>query len=334
MPIVVDRTLAAFAVVAAVYSPNGDQRLDQLRFTFVLAAPAHVKLIASKAARCSTGDLGTGPQELRWDGRLSDGKHAAVLEATGPFGARGQTRAVRRRHEEAGLPAALEGAAPLHRERAGDRDRTVGGTRVRAVVGPGRFSPVRRCGRSDAVTACGRGRQPHADSSAVSRSPTRRSSRSSWSSSEASSSRSLARGPSRARARSPAAARLGQLLAVWCTLIPIPRTTRPSRASARIPATLRPSTSTSFGRLTVGTTSATSASAVGARPARDERQLGETRGSTRGRSTTETRTLAPGGATHVAAEPAAARGLLVGGGDRALGASAASRRWVDSQRST
>ena len=97
-------------------------RLDQLRFTFVLAAPAHVKLVAGKEL-VYEGDLGAGPQELRWDGRMRDGKYAAVLEATGPFGTRGQTARFAADTKKPVVPAALEGAAPLHRERAGDRDR-------------------------------------------------------------------------------------------------------------------------------------------------------------------------------------------------------------------
>jgi hypothetical protein len=139
VPIVVDRTLAAFAVSPAVYSPNGDQRLDQLRFTFVLAAAAHVKLIADKEL-VYEGDLGAGPQELRWDGRLRDGKHAAVLEATGLFGTRGQTV---RFAADTKQPVFRLLSKAQHRFTVNEQvtvTGTVGGTRVRAVVGPGRFS--------------------------------------------------------------------------------------------------------------------------------------------------------------------------------------------------
>jgi hypothetical protein len=139
VPIVVDRTLAAFAVSPAVYSPNGDRRLDELGFTFVLAAPAHVKLVAGKEL-VYEGDLGAGPQEVRWDGRLRDGKYAAVIEATGPFGTRGQT-----------VRFAADTKKPVLRLLSKAQRRftvneqvtvtgTVGGVRVRAVVGPGRFS--------------------------------------------------------------------------------------------------------------------------------------------------------------------------------------------------
>ena len=69
------------------------------------------------------------------------------------------------------------------------------------------------------------------------------------------------RGVPRAAARARARPRRGtqgrrrrasigrQLASAWLTFRPIPRTTACSRASARTPATLRPSTSTSFGHL-------------------------------------------------------------------------------------
>jgi hypothetical protein len=140
VPIVVDRTLAAFAVSPAVYSPNGDRRLDQLAFTFVLAAPAHVKLAIAGGDVVYEGDLGAGSQDVRWDGRLRDGRHAAVLEATGPFGTRAQTarfaadtrKPTFRLLSKAQLRFAVDEPVTV--------TGTVGGVRVRAVVGPGRFS--------------------------------------------------------------------------------------------------------------------------------------------------------------------------------------------------
>ncbi len=169
VPIVVDRTLAAFSVSPAVYSPNGDKRLDQLGFTFVLAAAAHVKLVAGKQL-VYEGDLGAGPQELRWDGRLPDGKHAAVLEATGPFGTRGQT-----------VRFAADTKKPVLRLLSKAQRRftvneqvtvtgTVGGVRVRAVVGPGPVLAF-RWRRTDRSHRLGRGGQPHDDSSAVAAHP-------------------------------------------------------------------------------------------------------------------------------------------------------------------
>jgi hypothetical protein len=140
VPIVVDRTLAAFAVSPPVYSPNGDRRLDLLAFTFVLAGPAHVKLAIAGRDVVYEGDLVAGPQEFRWDGRLRDGRYAAVLQATGSFGTRAQT-----------VRFAADTRKPVFRLLSRARRRfsvdervtvtgTVGGVRVKAVVGPGRFS--------------------------------------------------------------------------------------------------------------------------------------------------------------------------------------------------
>jgi hypothetical protein len=84
-------TLAAFTAKPAVFSPNGDHRADQLAFSFVLAAPAHVRLRLASGQVVYEADLQPGPQELRWEDRVPDGKYAAILEATGPFGTRAQT---------------------------------------------------------------------------------------------------------------------------------------------------------------------------------------------------------------------------------------------------
>ncbi|CAN5254196.1 hypothetical protein BH18ACT12_BH18ACT12_22580 [soil metagenome] len=140
VPIVVDRTLAAFGVSPSVYSPNGDRRLDGLAFTFVLAAPAHIRLLIARGDVVYEGDLGAGSQDVRWDGRLSDGKYAAVLEATGPFGTRAQT-----------VRFVADTRKPVFRLLSKAQRRfsvneqvtvtgTVGGVPVRAVVGAGRFS--------------------------------------------------------------------------------------------------------------------------------------------------------------------------------------------------
>jgi len=140
VPIVVDRTLAAFAVSPPVYSPNGDKRVDQLAFTFVLAAPSHVKLAIAGGGVVYGGDLGAGPQDVRWDGRVRDGRHAAVLEATGPFGTRSQTV---RFAADTKKPVLVLLSKAQRRFSVNEQvivTGTVGGVRVRAVVGPGRFS--------------------------------------------------------------------------------------------------------------------------------------------------------------------------------------------------
>ena len=140
VPIVVDRTLAAFAVSPAVYSPNGDKRLDQLAFTFVLTAPAHVKLAIAGGVAVYEGDLPAGPQDVRWDGRLRDGKHAGVLQATGPFGTRSQTV---RFAADTKKPAFVLLSKIQRRFSVNEQvtvTGTIGGVKVRSVVGPGRFS--------------------------------------------------------------------------------------------------------------------------------------------------------------------------------------------------
>ena len=63
--------------------------------------------------------------------------------------------------------------------------------------------------------------------------------------------------------------------AATLTLTPIPSTTRSSRASARIPATLRPPTSTSFGNLSSGSSPVSAANASAQARAADAGQLGQ-----------------------------------------------------------
>ena len=140
VPIVVDRTLAAFAVSPAVYSPNGDRRVDQLAFTFVLTAPAHVKLAIAGGDVVYEGDLNAGPQDVRWDGRLRDGKHAAVLQATGPFGTRSQTARFAADTKKPALVLLSKAQRRFSVDEQVTMTGTVGGVRVKAVVGPGRFS--------------------------------------------------------------------------------------------------------------------------------------------------------------------------------------------------
>ena len=98
------------------------RRLDQLRFTFVLGSAGARQADREQGARVRRGSrsraagapLGRPP--ARREARSRARGHRALRHSRAD-------RALRRRHEEAGLPAALEGAAALHRERAGDRDR-------------------------------------------------------------------------------------------------------------------------------------------------------------------------------------------------------------------
>jgi hypothetical protein len=152
VPIVVDRTLAAFTTAPPVFSPNGDRRLDQLAFRFVLAAPAHVRLRLASGAVIHESDLAPGQHEVRWEERLRDGRYAAVLEATGPFGTRSQTA---RFAVDTTKPKLRLLSAPARRFSVAEPVTvvgTIGGARVEAKVGPGRFTLSGPPGRI-AVTA-------------------------------------------------------------------------------------------------------------------------------------------------------------------------------------
>jgi hypothetical protein len=152
IPVVIDRTLAAFAAKPPVFSPNGDRRLDQLTFGFVLAAPARMKLHVAGGPTVFEGDLQPGPHEFRWEERLRDGRYAAVLEATGPFGRRAQTA---RFSVDTRKPKLRVLSARARRFSVDERvtiTGTIGGLRVQAVVGPGRFTLSGAGGRI-AITA-------------------------------------------------------------------------------------------------------------------------------------------------------------------------------------
>jgi hypothetical protein len=89
--VAVTRTLGSFAPARTAFSPNGDGRADRARFSFVLAAPADVRLRVLRGGKWVAtpfaGPLEAGPQQLEWDGtkrvgRLLDGGYEVVLEAT------------------------------------------------------------------------------------------------------------------------------------------------------------------------------------------------------------------------------------------------------------
>jgi hypothetical protein len=152
IPVVVDRTLAAFAAKPAVFSPNGDRRLDQLAFGFVLAAPAQVRLRVVGGPTVFEGELQPGPQAFEWRGRLRDGKYAAVLEATGPFGRRAQTARFVVDTRRPRLRLLNARARLFWVDEKVTITGSIGGLRVQAVVGPGRFRLSGAVGRI-AITA-------------------------------------------------------------------------------------------------------------------------------------------------------------------------------------
>jgi hypothetical protein len=147
VPVVVDRTLAAFTASPSVFSPNGDRRLDQLAFRFVLAAPAHVRLRLASGAVIHEADLAPGQHEVRWEERLRDGRYAAVLEATGPLGTRAQTARFAVDTTKPRLRVLSARARRFSVDEVVTVVGTIGGRRVEAKVGPGRFTLAAPPGR-------------------------------------------------------------------------------------------------------------------------------------------------------------------------------------------
>ena len=104
LPLVVDRTLSAFAITPPVFSPNGDGRADTVAFSFHLSRPAQVRLDVKRgtrlAATLASADDGAGDQTVSWDGmtprgRLGDGRYTAVLTAASQIGTAVQTAPLR-----------------------------------------------------------------------------------------------------------------------------------------------------------------------------------------------------------------------------------------------
>ena len=77
LAVIVDRTLAAFRVAPAVFSPNHDGRLDTTRFRFTLYNPARVALTVRRGKKTLgqvfSGPLQPGPQTIEWNGRFVRG---------------------------------------------------------------------------------------------------------------------------------------------------------------------------------------------------------------------------------------------------------------------
>lgn len=93
--LVVTRTLGSPALSPAVFTPNGDGRGDELRVTFVLSAPATVRLRVLRegkwVATLANTTFAAGKQTVIWDGTkrigvAPDGPYTAVIEATDAIG--------------------------------------------------------------------------------------------------------------------------------------------------------------------------------------------------------------------------------------------------------
>ena len=93
--ITITRTLGSPSLAPAVFSPNGDGRGDQLRVSFVLSAPATVRLRMFRdgkwVATIANSAFAAGKQTITWDGTkrvgvAPDGSYEAVIEATDGIG--------------------------------------------------------------------------------------------------------------------------------------------------------------------------------------------------------------------------------------------------------
>src|SRR3954447_1040644 len=147
-PFLIDRTLGALSVTPAVFSPNGDGRLDAAAVAYTRAQPASVDVRIEQAGAL-VADLGTqtlpaGVQQLRWDGtsagaRIPDGSYDAVVAATDPLTTVTQT-----------VPLTLDTAPPVvkilsfaklrfHASEAANVIAIVNGRRIPLVVRAGAF---------------------------------------------------------------------------------------------------------------------------------------------------------------------------------------------------
>jgi flagellar hook assembly protein FlgD len=102
--IVVDRTLGHLAVAPALFSPNGDGRLDTTFASYELmrAATVRVQILRGRTlvATLASGDLGAGTQSLTWNGRsggvpVADGLYSLRVRATTLLGTRTLSKPVR-----------------------------------------------------------------------------------------------------------------------------------------------------------------------------------------------------------------------------------------------
>jgi hypothetical protein len=96
VPVVVNRTLGYLGAEAAVFSPNGDGRLDAIEFRFLLAAGSEVKVRVLRdgkwVATPFAGPLEAGDHRVSYDGakrigRLRDGAYELEVSAATPLGA-------------------------------------------------------------------------------------------------------------------------------------------------------------------------------------------------------------------------------------------------------
>ena len=100
IPVLVDRTVRAFAAAPAAVSPNGDGVRDDLSFSFELVRAASVRLDVTRAgktvASVYSAALRSGAQTVSWNAAgNADGRYAGVLTATNELGTVTHTTAFR-----------------------------------------------------------------------------------------------------------------------------------------------------------------------------------------------------------------------------------------------
>ena len=330
--VIVDRTLAGFRSSPQVFSPNSDGRLDTTRFRFTLDGPARATS-RSAAGSATVGQVFSG--QLQAGPRRSSGTAlpAGVGEHEFRADLAGRRRSWRRvtssvrvrdRHDRAACCECVSRLDPaLLDQRAGRHD---GCLRRHEAVTKRRLQARAIHDSSPAGRTDVRGRRPRlrrqrrpAAQRTRSRDPVVVGALEPSRSSTRSSTRSTSLPVSSEERRRGRVDALRQVRRGTFTLMPIPSTTRPSRASARMPAVLRPATRMSFGSLISGVRPVTCAIASAHGLTGDERQLRKPRGLDR-RFEQEREEQAHSGRRQPAApEPSAALGLLLGQRDGALG---------------
>jgi hypothetical protein len=104
VPLVIDRTLSAFTVTPAEFSPNGDGRDDTVTFGFHLSRAAQVRVDVKRGAKLVTNVLNAtdaaGDQSVVWNGstssgRARDGSYTVLVTAASAIATTAQSLPVR-----------------------------------------------------------------------------------------------------------------------------------------------------------------------------------------------------------------------------------------------
>ena len=269
----------------------------------VVFLPVDCPLVTPELLR-ALGEARAVPQTGPLPGAYSEGRSARAraprrrrraLAARRQSDRPGARPATAREREHAGRSVSAR-TAPRRSRRAAapPRRRLVAARRARSGRRPRRRRPPSPAGRGGSCARRGRRRARRARPRARLRSM--RSRRPSSTSSTSSRSRTR---PSIVRSDAGATfASSGSCSRVWFTFSPIPSTTTPSFASARIPATLRRARRTSFGHL-ICAESPVASSTASATATAATRESSCARRSAGGRSSTETMTEVPGASTQL-----------------------------------